>query len=267
MRVESRFRVLVLGSGFWCSMRNRLVSSCNSLGMYILNRVGVRHFLSLWWPCVLISAASFAESRLNFPRLANESGTITGVAIVNPRDEAATIQVTAYLEDGRILAGEGIQNPVEMIIEGKQQLAIPSQGVQRLEVGDLFALDASADTSFFYLTVTANTDIACFELVKGPGDLLGLNAVPIDEPVNHILFPQMAVLGGLESRLTLSSASEEAVIVTITAHKPDGALYDQEDLQTNPVDRVIQPPGAPQRGSGKDVWVLRSGDTGRLAPD
>ena len=211
--------------------------------MYILNRVGVRHFLSLWWPCVLISAASFAESRLNFPRLANESGTITGVAIVNPRDEAATIQVTAYLEDGRILAGEGIQNPVEMIIEGKQQLAIPSQGVQRLEVGDLFALDASADTSFFYLTVTANTDIACFELVKGPGDLLGLNAVPIDEPVNHILFPQMAVLGGLESRLTLSSASEEAVIVTITAHKPDGALYDQEDLQTNPVDRVIQPLG------------------------
>ena len=74
--------------------------------MYILNRVEVRHFLSLWWLYLLISVASFAESRLNFPRLSNESGTITGVAIVNPRDEAATITVTAYMENGEILAGE-----------------------------------------------------------------------------------------------------------------------------------------------------------------
>ena len=53
----------------------------------------------------------------------------------------------------------------------------------------------------------------------------------------------MAVLGGIESRLTLSSRSEDAVIVTIKAHRPDGTLYDQQDLQTNPVNRVIQPVG------------------------
>ena len=260
---------------------------------------------------------------------------------MNPREEAATITVTAYLEDGEVVAGEGIQNPVEMVIEGNQQLAlltsdffgnvlpestigwfsiisetndltgffifldleftvfdgadlpveaagivlvdvrigggfsteiniinpgdvdadielqlsgeeseawsrqllIPSHGVQRLNVAELFGLDDSAETSFFSLTATANTDIACFELVKGPGDLLGLNAVPIDEPVDRIFFPQMAVLGGLESRLTLSSESEDAVIVTIKAHRPDGTLYDQQDLQTNPVNRVIQPGG------------------------
>ena len=260
---------------------------------------------------------------------------------MNPRDEAAAIKVTAYLEDGKILAGGGIQNPVEMVIEGNQQLAlltsdffgnalpestigwfsvtsetndltgffmfldldftvfdgadlpaeapglvlpdvrvgggfsteiniinpgdvdadielqlsgeeseessrqllIPSHGVQRLNVAELFGLGDSAETRFFYMTATANPDIACFELVKGPGDLLGLNAVPIDESVNRILFPQMAVLGGLESRLTLSSRSGDAVIVTIKAHRPDGTLYDQQDLLTNPVNRVIQPAG------------------------
>ena len=317
------------------------LSSCNSLGVHTLNRVQARHFLSLVWLWVFISTGSLAESRLNFPRLSNETGTITGVAIVNPRDEAATITVTAYLENGEIVAGEGIQNPVEMVIEGNQQLAlltsdffgnalpestigwfsvvsetndltgffmfldleftvfdgadlppealaillpdvragggfsteiniinpsdvdaeiefelsgeqgesvsrqlaVPSHGVRRLDVGELFAVGESANTAFYYLTASANTDIACFELVKGPGDLMGLNAVPIDEPVSRILFPQMAVLGGLESRLTLSSRSEEAIIVTIKAHKPDGTLYDQENLQTNPVNRVIQPLG------------------------
>ena len=316
-------------------------ANCNLLRMCILNRVEVRCFVSLCWLCAFISTVSLAESRLNFPRLSNEPGTITGVAIVNPRDEAATITVTAYLENGALLAGEGIQNPVEMVIEGNQQLALltsdffgsalpeptvgwfsvvsetndltgffmfldlevtvfdgadlpreapaillpdvrvgggfsteinivnpsdvdaeidlelsgeagesvsrqlalPPHGVQRLDVGELFALGESADIRFFYITASADTDIACFELVKGPGDLMGLNAVPIDEPVSRMFFPQMAVLGGLESRLTLSSGLEEAVIVTIKAHKPDGTLYDQENLQTNPVNRVIQPLG------------------------
>ena len=77
----------------------------------------MRHPVSLSLLVVLVSAGSLAESRLNFPRLSNEPGTITGVAIVNPRDEAAAIKVTAYLEDGKILAGGGIQNPVEMVIE------------------------------------------------------------------------------------------------------------------------------------------------------
>ena len=92
----------VLGAGFWVLAfeEEPRLSIGNSLGMYILNRAEVRHFLSLWWLVVLISPGSLAESRLHFPRLSNEPGTITGVAIVNPRDEAATITVTAYLEDG-----------------------------------------------------------------------------------------------------------------------------------------------------------------------
>ena len=309
--------------------------------MDILSRPELRHFLSRWWLVLFISSASLAESRLNFPRLSNEAGTITGVAIVNPREEAAAITVTAYLEDGELLAGEGIQNPVEMVIEGGRQLAlltgdffgnslpestigwfsvtsetndltgffmfldleftvfdgadlpaealaimlldvrvgggfstevniinpgdveadielqlsgegaeeslrqvvIPAHGVRRLDIAELFAIDESPETGFFHLRATANTDIACFQLVKGPGDLLGLNAIPIDEPISRIFFPQMAVLGGLESRLTLSSGSDDAVLATIKAHRLDGTLYDQQDLQTNPVNRVIQPRG------------------------
>ena len=88
-------------------------------------------------------------------------GFSTEINIINPGDVDADIELQ--------LSGEESE-------ESSRQLLIPSHGVQRLNVAELFGLGDSAETRFFYMTATANPDIACFELVKGPGDLLGLNA-------------------------------------------------------------------------------------------
>ena len=45
-----------------------------------------------------------ASSVLNFPRLSFESGTLTGLAIVNPNGESVDITLTAYNADGSLLA-------------------------------------------------------------------------------------------------------------------------------------------------------------------
>ena len=169
-------------------------------------------------------------------------GFSTEINIINPGDVDADIELQ--------LSGEESE-------ESSRQLLIPSHGVQRLNVAELFGLGDSAETRFFYMTATANPDIACFELVKGPGDLLGLNAVPIDEPVNRILFPQMAVLGGLESRLTLSSRSggcghrhNQSAQAGWNSLRPAGSA----DQSSQPGDPTCR---APQRRSGGYVRVLR----------
>ena len=62
-----------------------------------------------------------ADSTLNFPRLSFDPTTFTGVAIVNPTDQDATVTLTAYGEDGQPLAG--IINPAEIIVAANQQFA------------------------------------------------------------------------------------------------------------------------------------------------
>ena len=62
-----------------------------------------------------------ASSTLNFPRLSFEEGTFTGIAIVNLSSQEATVTLTAYGENGEVLAG--IENPVDLIVPANQQTA------------------------------------------------------------------------------------------------------------------------------------------------
>ena len=76
--------------------------------------------LTLFILCCSISALQ-AESTLNFPRLSFDPTTFTGIAIVNPTDQDATVTVTAYGEDGTPLAG--IMNPAQIMVATNQQFA------------------------------------------------------------------------------------------------------------------------------------------------
>ena len=176
------------------------MSICNSLGMYLLKRVEVRHFLSLWWLVVLISPGSLAESRLNFPRLSNEPGTITGVAIVNPRDEAATITVTAYLEDGEVLAGAGIQNPVEMVIEGNQQLALLTSDFfgSALPESTVGWFSVTSETNYLYEIETRVTTL--MGVVREAAEDLLRSSPQLDFDASHAVFSSREDLTGLNPR-------------------------------------------------------------------
>ncbi len=55
----------------------------------------------------LFSAAAQASSTLIFPRLSFAPEDLTGIAIVNPGDETASVTFTAYGVSGQVLAGKG----------------------------------------------------------------------------------------------------------------------------------------------------------------
>jgi hypothetical protein len=70
--------------------------------------------------------------------------------------------------------------------------------------------------------------------------------------LNEIYFPQIAVLGPWKTELGLVNYSSSAVIVTITAYRPDGKPFDTASLKNNPVTRGLAPGGSFQ----EDVATL-----------
>jgi hypothetical protein len=72
---------------------------------------------------VLSVLAVRAESVLNFPRLSFEPNTLTGIAVVNPTSQDASVTFTAYGADGEPLAGEGFKNPVQLSVKSNQQIS------------------------------------------------------------------------------------------------------------------------------------------------
>ncbi len=90
-----------------------------------LQTVGMKRISLVVWLLVIHAAALCVEARsvLNFPRLSFEQNTLTGIAIVNPTDQLAVVTLTAYGADGRLLSGSGLQNPVQITIGSRQQIA------------------------------------------------------------------------------------------------------------------------------------------------
>jgi len=58
------------------------------------------------------------------------------------------------------------------------------------------------------------------------------------------VFPQLAVLGDYKTELGVINHGASSAIVTITAYKPSGALYDTANLKTNPVTRTLAAAGS-----------------------
>lgn len=117
---------------------------------------------------------------------------------------------------------------------------IVSHGVMRLDTGQLFGLD-NAPQGPFYLRLTGDQELACFALVRGPGDVLGANAEPVGDLLDTLFFPQLAVRGAYVSELTLINLSSKQELATISAFRPDGNLFGGSDVQTNPVTVALQP--------------------------
>jgi hypothetical protein len=67
-----------------------------------------------------------------------------------------------------------------------------------------------------------------------------MNGLSTSEQLTNLYFPQVAVLGPWETNLGLVNYSTEPVILTISVFKPDGTLYDSNDLQNNPVTRFLK---------------------------
>ena len=155
----------------------------------------IRHTVLLQTVLVLITLCGLpplqASSVLNFPRLSFESGTLTGLAIVNPNGQSADVILTAYNADGSLLAGV---NQVQRTIEADSQLAELVSG--------LFSGDP--DTVGWIQATTSTDNLTGFFLVFN--DTLPFNlfdGADLPEAAPELVFTQVRIDSGYTTELNL----------------------------------------------------------------
>jgi hypothetical protein len=119
-----------------------------------------------------------------------------------------------------------------------KSVQLPGRGVIRLDAATFFEVEELSDPC--YIIARASIPVCGFEFVRAEGDLVGLSARPYSERMNTLFFPQIAVLGGIQTQLSVVNYSEETVILTITAYRPNGEPFDPAALQTNPAMRGLE---------------------------
>ena len=152
-----------------------------------------------------------------FPQVRVDGGYTTELNLINPSSGSASLTVQL------IRTGS---TPISL------SLQLPAMGAARMDLATFFGI--SDDPINAYVAVSSDVAVAGFELVTSPnGDLVGLNARPI-ETLTHLYFPQMLVLGPVQTTLGVVNNSTQNVILTISAFDQDGNLFEAETTQ-NPV--------------------------------
>ncbi|MBI2820693.1 MAG: hypothetical protein HYX74_00580 [Acidobacteria bacterium] len=174
-----------------------------------------------------------AARQIVFNQVRVDSGYSTELDIINPAATAVNLQL-------RLVA---VQTAPETFAPVSKTLPLPAKGVARLDVATFFQVTLTSPGA--YVTVSAETEVAGFELVKSAaGDLMGLNARNSSEQLSTLYFPQLAVLGPWKTELGLVNYSSVPAIVTAKAYRGDGRLYDTANLKNNPVTRVLEGGGS-----------------------
>ena len=134
-----------------------------------------------------------AESTLNFPRLSFDPTTFTGIAIVNPSDEDATVTLTAYGEDGLELAG--ISNPIEIMVAANQQFA---DVTSNLFVGQI------DPTTIAWFQATSPVDgLTGFFLFLNSPPTTQFDGADLPALATQLVFPQVRLDSGYTTEINL----------------------------------------------------------------
>ncbi len=182
-------------------------------------------FLFLNLPTTFFDGADLPRSgtTIFFSELQIGDGVSTELNLINPSEARADIQLS-------------LVGPVP---PATAMVSLPARGVARLDAAQFFGVSMVPANS--YVMASSTQSIAGFEFVRSRGDLLGLNAVPASETLNTLFFPQLAVLGLFQTRLTVVNANAAVdAIVTITAFRPDGTRYAAPMVARNPVTRLVR---------------------------
>ncbi len=141
-----------------------------------------------------------AASILDFPRLSSQSGSIVGVAIVNPGSADAVVSLTAYGMGGEVL-GE-----IQVVVPAGQRLGLLASNLfPNLEPGVVGWFQAVSDVSGltgFFLFL--NTD---------PSELDGAD-LPIRD--RDIVFNKIQIQGELSTELNIANPGSAAVDLELT---------------------------------------------------
>ena len=139
-------------------------------------------------------------SVLDFPRLAFETGKITGIAIVNPQDSTAAVTLTAYDNLGQELAVT-------------QRLIAAGEQLSELTFEIFGQLDPS--TMGWFQATSPVPDLAGFFLDLDD-KLVELDGADLPERANEIVFNTVKVDNGLSTELNIVNPNPSALTVELT---------------------------------------------------
>jgi uncharacterized repeat protein (TIGR01451 family) len=168
-------------------------------------------FSTLFWVIGLAmllppANAVFGASRLVFPRFSFDGGTLTGVAIVNPTGENASVTLTAYGPDGARIQAPGFRNPsVWQIDAGRQKAQL---------LHEWFGASLSADRMGWFEVVSGTSGLTGFFL------FLNLEGTQFDgadlpETAEQIVFNQVRAGDGYATELNLINPGDVQAEVSL----------------------------------------------------
>jgi len=166
-----------------------------------------------------------------FNQVRVESGYLTELNLVNVGEAPAVVELTL----------RGLETPVV------KEANLPAAGCLRFDVASFFQISVppTSDESALYVRADSSQPLVGFGLVAGK-DIVGFSARPQAEQLDRLVFPQLAVLGPFKSELVLVNYSTRSVIARVTAHQPDGTLYEPKS-GGNPMTLALDPEAALRR--------------------
>jgi len=168
------------------------------------------------------------SQKLVFNSVRVDASYTTEINLVNPGDSTADLQIQ--------LAGI---SPAPII----KELSIPAKAVVRLDAATFFQTNNVSPGA--YIIINSSIEVAGFELVRnGSADGIGFNARRFSEKLSTLYFLQVSVLGPYKAQLGVVNYSANPVVLTISASKPDGTLFDFANLQNNPITRTLPAGGS-----------------------
>ncbi len=200
--------------------------------------------------------AAKADKTIVFDEIRLDSGVGTELNIVN----SSHVETNVVLD--LLDRGESISTRMLPDLE--------PNGVRRLDVTQFFGVTEVSAGASVRAAADSPAVIAGFEFVRfPPGDLAGRNATSVTGGLSELYFPQMAVLGGIESELGIQNYSDHPVILEMTAFRPDGSPF-STDAPPGPTSKQDDRSCA-DLGGATYLWLFQCNrrhlDRGRRSPD
>jgi subtilisin family serine protease len=164
-----------------------------------------------------------------FPRVVAIAGTFTGFAVANPT--LATVQVIYRLFDnnGALLSGPGISNPLALTLRPRQQLALLST--------EIFGFGTGGRPGWAVLEA-ASPDVKAFFLYGGSGTLDGADVS--GNLLTDFIFHRVQETDDLFTSISIINPNNTSANASLTLRDVNGNVVAQQSLSIGPQQRAVK---------------------------
>ncbi len=179
--------------------------------------------LRTWFLLLLALSLGFpgliqAQTVLNYPRVISSSQLFTGIAVSNPTPQEVSVTFTAIQPDGTNLAGQGIQNPVTVVI--------PAGGQYARLAAEIF--NAPSFNGWVQATSQQSGVVGFF--LNGTPSVNDLDGAEASQGSAELTLPVAAEDDTIRTEVTLVNTNSEPSAVTVTLYASDGTVISTKNL-------------------------------------